>query len=1782
MKVTWISVLFLAAISASAEDHSWATKLKPGVHVLDERLRLSDYIYEDNDGQEYNNRTRFQDPLSTIMGHVIFECESKVEGYYADKMFNCKVFHYCNQHGKRFTFLCPPKSIFNQKYKICDYEFGITCGYTEKYFNLNDQQDLQQNATSHVDVSVPTTDRQKHSQTSKIIQNTSFQDRTKLEEQFGMVNSSLAVLITQPRSERNSSGNPSLTHNSQKERHNHPQKDRHNHPQNFGSRKYKTDYLFASRSKKRQKPLFVKEYTEDASIKKTENNGNERIFHNNRNHKKFIVEDKPSKMSNISKIQIAKHSPGDVHNFNVANYNGTENDDSGYPFINHHSLTQYNNQNYKKPGSSHYGNEKTISTFGKTRDYTYHYGTKQLQDSQLHFKSPYFPSSSTINKIPLNQPKPHIQYGLPAFHNSYEHRQNFVPSIYRLYNPIQVFNKPLLGIDKEVQNVIQKPFLSATNQQNTHFSHLGPFHHYLQPSHPTNSNHRFRAYLSGKPIINGKRKIYPNEISISTTNKKLSQPPTISTINHESYVFPSQGHYKPQQTKSQTALYDRRVNEVPKYPNLLLTKSSAYLRQQTVEPVLTSNTIIYPFQQNHQNLQFDIFKGLHHPIPSMNIFLSNANFNPTIQNFQKNIPLKRTKRENTDFVNSKAVFRAHKSEFDPSRDASKARKERHHRQSIAGHFSNRDNPVVFVRSLSSQETLLPNQESFYGERDRKVGEQTPPLLSASQSSNSFDPPVFRSSKDFVYEKDLSLRKAPQQFYPQSQDPRISQPLLSYRPQTSENKNGLFFNTNSESSRNPKHVDEDIENKHVVSSKRGYKVPFESVNIPYNGHRRIPTQQRHPQFLVFPSQDSTSLPQDVAPILGHGPKSFYGYEPSHFTLSLGKPTSSNVNVPQLPNRPHNNGQQDFSSLRHRTPPYGLVRPGNSQQLKNFQPNYPTWFTSKNGDRPRFVESSLFRDSVLIPPSIHVSQIGRHNYNHDTFESNKPKKRVVGIPIPINNKDIPGLEVSRRPLYRLRILPNVSLHHEQQRSEKTFGELVNPKESVLPGRITPQRFTLTNKHNLDKGSDDTEIHFESLSGHELPGSFISDPRRINPGYISNQRDFPRLHPSTEYWRKKPGHNFEINKESSPKPFAGIEFSGKLTQVRQQQQQQERDLFDPEVPRKVQVINEFQGRFTPNKGIVRPVTEANIQDSLHSSLEGRRYPGILVESAGRENPDNSFGVQKHLQTHSNLSVMEIEFPYPYQSTEPPVFPLHEETKNGKLTYETEFILVNEDEGSKQVRVQSPPKGQIFRTETLSDDKTQSVSNSRGHQAYPLQYEGKKLSLQTINNESGLHLHKFYSTHSESFQNRSHNNNIAKPHVQISETPLSSTTLQDQDKIIKYYNNDSSEFTGERFGRPKVPQSVAEQVIRGDVVNVSPEPSHRTFYQSKEETATEVTANKPQQPLPSKAGVPYVSKLAHGKPSVTEAEYNDSPLNSGEVNKESSLTKNVSPIPPTLPTPYQVTLSSTKLTASLPTTLSPVSDVIIKDEVTQSSSGTNNTDEPRRSRHPFFKLTSFTNQRQRPLFPGRVRKPLLNFKGRKTEPVSSSEEAELEERKKTEKTRNRTNLGQTLSSREPTNVDNVYKELTTTAEPEIENNPKGIIFRNTQINKRRRLSFLHGSKRPSFFGKTPTIVSASGTNSNSTISSSHGSSSLSKAKEINHVPLAKDGGSTLDIDATEHEDHTDSITTPLPTTKPKRIFSSKNGGSRSLFKKRPRLLSFGRPLLHDTGDSDQSEPSTTITSSQ
>ncbi|XP_077548702.1 uncharacterized protein LOC144162066 [Haemaphysalis longicornis] len=72
-----------------------------------------------------------------LLPDVKFGCQGRATGYYADVELKCSVFHYCGPQGDRYSFVCPPKSTFNQRLLSCDYDPAAVglCPHSESLFN---------------------------------------------------------------------------------------------------------------------------------------------------------------------------------------------------------------------------------------------------------------------------------------------------------------------------------------------------------------------------------------------------------------------------------------------------------------------------------------------------------------------------------------------------------------------------------------------------------------------------------------------------------------------------------------------------------------------------------------------------------------------------------------------------------------------------------------------------------------------------------------------------------------------------------------------------------------------------------------------------------------------------------------------------------------------------------------------------------------------------------------------------------------------------------------------------------------------------------------------------------------------------------------------------------------------------------------------------------------------------------------------------------------------------------------------------------------------------------------------------------------------------------------------------------------------------------------------------------------------------------------------------------------------------------------------------------------
>uniref|UniRef100_T1J0R3 Chitin-binding type-2 domain-containing protein n=1 Tax=Strigamia maritima TaxID=126957 RepID=T1J0R3_STRMM len=66
-----------------------------------------------------------------------FTCRNRIYGYYADQEANCQVFHIC-LNSRKWSFLCPNQTKFNQDLLVCDYPDGVDCDIAEERYKINE------------------------------------------------------------------------------------------------------------------------------------------------------------------------------------------------------------------------------------------------------------------------------------------------------------------------------------------------------------------------------------------------------------------------------------------------------------------------------------------------------------------------------------------------------------------------------------------------------------------------------------------------------------------------------------------------------------------------------------------------------------------------------------------------------------------------------------------------------------------------------------------------------------------------------------------------------------------------------------------------------------------------------------------------------------------------------------------------------------------------------------------------------------------------------------------------------------------------------------------------------------------------------------------------------------------------------------------------------------------------------------------------------------------------------------------------------------------------------------------------------------------------------------------------------------------------------------------------------------------------------------------------------------------------------------------------------------
>jgi len=92
-------------------------------------------------------------PIFTNVPETSFLCDGLVPGgYYADPEADCQSFHVCARDGhgglKKFSFLCPNGTIFNQQVLVCDWWFNVDCSLTETFYSINEENAAEREANN--------------------------------------------------------------------------------------------------------------------------------------------------------------------------------------------------------------------------------------------------------------------------------------------------------------------------------------------------------------------------------------------------------------------------------------------------------------------------------------------------------------------------------------------------------------------------------------------------------------------------------------------------------------------------------------------------------------------------------------------------------------------------------------------------------------------------------------------------------------------------------------------------------------------------------------------------------------------------------------------------------------------------------------------------------------------------------------------------------------------------------------------------------------------------------------------------------------------------------------------------------------------------------------------------------------------------------------------------------------------------------------------------------------------------------------------------------------------------------------------------------------------------------------------------------------------------------------------------------------------------------------------------------------------------------------------------
>lgn len=114
------------------------TRVPPADLEKREDGRIIDYLGDPNLPRELTGFSLVDYPFYiTVPEDIVFDCDDRIDGFYASVPHFCQVFHYCHA-GNRYSFLCPNYTLYDQTTFTCRFANTVDCKKSSKFYNRND------------------------------------------------------------------------------------------------------------------------------------------------------------------------------------------------------------------------------------------------------------------------------------------------------------------------------------------------------------------------------------------------------------------------------------------------------------------------------------------------------------------------------------------------------------------------------------------------------------------------------------------------------------------------------------------------------------------------------------------------------------------------------------------------------------------------------------------------------------------------------------------------------------------------------------------------------------------------------------------------------------------------------------------------------------------------------------------------------------------------------------------------------------------------------------------------------------------------------------------------------------------------------------------------------------------------------------------------------------------------------------------------------------------------------------------------------------------------------------------------------------------------------------------------------------------------------------------------------------------------------------------------------------------------------------------------------------